>query len=35
MSDALATDQLKQEIDSGLLEFFELEIGAGTNNTLY
>lgn len=31
----LATDQLKQEIDSGLLEFFELEIGAGSNNTLY
>jgi lambda family phage minor tail protein L len=31
----LATDQLKQEIDSGLLEFFELKLGEGTNNTLY
>ena len=35
MSNELATDQLKQEIDSGLLEFFELTIGAGSNNTLY
>jgi len=35
MSDTLATDQLKQEIDSGLLEFFELTIGTGSNNTLY
>ena len=35
MSDNLATDQLKQEIDSGLLEFFELTIGTGSNNTLY
>ena len=35
MSNELATDQLKQEIDSGLLDFYELTIGAGTNNTLY
>ena len=37
MSTELATDQLKQEIDSGLLEFFELTIGSDTasRNILY
>ena len=35
MSTTLATEQVKQEIDSGYLEFFELKIGGGANNTLY
>lgn len=37
MSNDLATDQLKQEIDSGYVELYELEIGvdSGDGNTLY
>ena len=35
MSQELAVDISKQVIDSGYLEFFELEIGQGTNNILY
>ena len=35
MSNELATDLLKQEISSGYLEFFELEVGSGDDNTLY
>ena len=30
MSQELGVDSLKQEINSGLLEFYELEVGADT-----
>ena len=35
MSDDLAVDIAKQEISSGYLEFFELEVGSGSNNVLF
>ena len=35
MSQELGVDTLKQEINSGYLEFFELVVGEGSNNTLY
>ncbi len=35
MSKELATDHLKQEVASGYLEFYELEVGSGSNNTLF
>ena len=35
MSEDLAVDISKQEINSGYLEFFELEVGDGSNNTLF
>ena len=35
MSKELAKDQLQQEVSSGYLEFYELEIGTGSNNVLY
>tara|TARA_B100000945_G_C20413394_1_gene613850 strand:- start:1531 stop:2709 length:1179 start_codon:yes stop_codon:yes gene_type:complete len=35
MSQELAVDIAKQEISSGYLEFFELEVGEGSNNVLF
>ena len=35
MSQELAVDIAKQEISSGYLEFFELEVGDGSNNVLF
>lgn len=35
MSDTIATDAQSLEITSGLIDLYELEIGAGTNNILY
>ena len=35
MSQELGVDTLKQEINSGYLEFYELVVGEGSNNTLY
>lgn len=35
MSQELAVDISRQTIDSGYLEFFELEVGTGSNNVLY
>ena len=35
MSQELGVDISKQAIDSGYLEFFELEVGSGSNNILY
>jgi len=35
MSKELAADLQKQEVNTGYLEFYELEIGSGSNNILY
>ena len=35
MSKELAADLQKQEVNTGYLEFYELEIGTGSNNILY
>ena len=35
MSDVIATDTEALEVDSSILEFYELHIGTGTNNVLY
>ena len=35
MTNLIATDAQDLEIDSGLVELYELEIGTGSNNTLF
>tara|TARA_B100000287_G_scaffold143531_1_gene135394 strand:- start:7522 stop:8721 length:1200 start_codon:yes stop_codon:yes gene_type:complete len=35
MSKELSVDHAKQEVSSGFVEFYELQIGTGSNNTLY
>ena len=35
MSDTIATDAQSLEVTTGLIDLYEIEIGTGTNNTLY